>query len=89
MSYEMRQSVSAEGRLTAVNSKMLLQVMFVFEGFSTLAAFELAVSSGFAEQRRLLTENKQRDDGEMENEWESLSRLESQQDELMGEVNSF
>ena len=43
-------------RLTAVDTKMLLQVMFVFEGFSTLAALELAVSSSFVEQRRLQTE---------------------------------
>ena len=38
-------------RLTAVNAKVLLQVMLVFEGFSTLAAFKLSVSSFFAERR--------------------------------------
>lgn len=36
--------------LTAVNTKMLLQVVLVLEGFSTLAAFELAVSSSFSKQ---------------------------------------
>lgn len=36
--------------LTAVNTKMLLQVVLVLEGFSTLVAFELAVSSSFSKQ---------------------------------------
>jgi len=48
------------GRLTAVDAKMLLQVMLVLEGFSTLVAFELAVCGGVAERRRLQTEKKQK-----------------------------
>lgn len=38
--------------LTAVDSQMFLQVMFILESFSTLAAFELAVSS-LVQQRQL------------------------------------
>lgn len=44
------------GPLTAVDAQMFLQVMFVLESFSTLATFELAVSS-FTEQRQLQREN--------------------------------
>lgn len=44
-------------RLTAVNAEMLLQVVFVLEGFSTFTAFELAVSSSFV-QKRLLRREK-------------------------------
>lgn len=38
-----------------MNAEVLLQVVFVLEGFSTFAAFELAVSSSFVQQRRLQT----------------------------------
>lgn len=58
MSHSGRLLLIRQWRLTAVNTKMLLQVMFVFEGFSTLAAFELAVSSSFVEQRRLQTQKQ-------------------------------
>lgn len=44
--------------LTAVDAQVFLQVMFVLEGFSTLAAFELAVSS-FAQQLQGETAEKQ------------------------------
>lgn len=43
------------GPLTAVDSQMFLQVMFILESFSTLAAFELAVSS-LVQQRQLRRE---------------------------------
>lgn len=43
------------GPLTAVDSQMFLQVMFILESFSTLAAFELAVSS-LVQQRQLQRE---------------------------------
>ncbi len=67
-------TVLEAGWLTAVNTKMLLQVMFVFEGFSTFAAFELAVSSSFVQLRRLQTEKQTESYHVMEDEWESLSR---------------
>lgn len=62
---------------------MLLQVMFVLKGFSTLTAFELAVSSSFIEQRRL-----QRDEQccHMMDEKASLSRLQSCRTEANGEI---
>lgn len=43
------------GPLTAVDSQMFLQVMFILESFSTLATFELAVSS-LVQQRQLQRE---------------------------------
>lgn len=64
--YNMDQQSDSEsgwGGLTAVDAKMLLQVMFVFEGFSTLAAFELAVSSSFVEQLWLQKEKISFHDG--------------------------
>ena len=41
------------GVLTAVNAEMLLQMMLILEGFSTLGAFELSVSRPIIQQRRL------------------------------------
>ena len=74
------------GRPTAVNAQMLLQVMFVFEGFSTLGAFELAVSSSFVQQLRLWREKQ-----EVEMCWRPSGsrRAEREADyELTGEFNS-
>lgn len=48
--------------LTAVDSQMFLQVMFILESFSTLAAFELAVSS-LVQQRQLRREKTQKQAG--------------------------
>lgn len=46
---------------TTVYAEVLLQMVLVFEGFPTLGAFELAVSSPFVQHRRLQGKQRLRD----------------------------